>query len=79
MDLEVYYENKHITAVHTIKFLGLIIDSTFSWKQHIDSIIPKLNRACFAIRQVKQYMALEALKMIYFSYFHSIVTYGIIF
>jgi hypothetical protein len=67
------------TAVNTIKFLGLIIDSTLSWKQHIDSIIPKLNRACFAIRQVKPYIALEALKTIYFSYFHSIVTYGIIF
>ena len=34
---------------------------------------------CFAIRQVKPYMALEALKTIYFSYFSSIVTYGIIF
>jgi len=79
MDLEVRYENKQITTVNTIKFLGLIIDSTLSWKQHIDSIIPKLNRACFAIRQVKPYMALEALKMIYFSYFYSIVTYGIIF
>jgi hypothetical protein len=32
-----------------------------------------------AIRQVKPYMALEALKTIYFSYFHSIVMYGIIF
>ena len=61
MDLEVHYENKKITTVNTIKFLGLITDSTFSWKQHIDSIIPKLNRACFAIRQVKPYMALEAL------------------
>jgi len=79
MDLEVHYENKQITAVNSIKFLGLEIDSTLSWKQHIDSIIPKLNKACFAVRQVKPYMALEALRMIYFSYFHSIVTYGIIF
>jgi len=26
MDLEVHYENKQITAVNNIKFLGLIID-----------------------------------------------------
>ena len=64
MDLEVHYENKQITAVNNIKFLELIIDSALSWKQHIDSIIPKLNRACFAIRRVKPYMALEALKTI---------------
>ena len=54
-DLQVHYENKQITTVRTIKFLGLIIDSTLSWKQHIDSIIPKLNKACFAIRLVKPY------------------------
>jgi len=78
-NLEVHYENKQLTPVNTIKFLGLIIDSTLSWKQHIDSMIPRLNRACFAIRQIKPYMAVEALKMIYFSYFHSILTYGIVF
>ena len=77
--LKVFYEHKRITAVNSIKFLGLEIDSTLSWKQHIDSIIPRLDKACFAVRQVKSYMALEALKMICFSYFHSIVTYGIIF
>jgi hypothetical protein len=38
-DLQVYYENKQITTVRTIIFLGLIIDSTLSLKQHIDSII----------------------------------------
>lgn len=78
-DLQVYYENKQITTVRTIKFLGLIIDSTLSWKQHIDSIIPKLNKACFAIRLLKPYMTPETLRMIYFSYFHSILSYGIIF
>ena len=78
-DLQIRHENKQITTVNTIKFLGLIIDSTLSWKQHIESIIPKLNKACFAIRLVKPYMTLETLRMIYFSYFHSVLMYGIIF
>jgi hypothetical protein len=50
-----------------------------SWKQHIDRIIPKLNKACFAIRLVKPNMTLETLKTIYFSYFHLVLMYGIIF
>ena len=62
-----------------IKFLGLIIDSNLSWKKHIDDIIPKLNNACFAIRSVKPFMLLEVMKLIYFSYFHSVLSYGIIF
>jgi len=56
----------------------IIIDSTLSWKQHIDSIIPKPNKACFAIRLVKPYMTLKTLRTIYFSYFHSVLIYGII-
>jgi hypothetical protein len=58
-----------------IKFLGVIIDS----KQHIDDIIPKLNKVCFAIRSVKPFMSLEVMRLIYFSYFHSVLLYGIIF
>ena len=50
-----------------------------SWKQHIDNIVSKLNKACFAVRLVKPYMTTEILKTLYFSYFHSVLSYGIIF
>jgi len=61
---------KKSTTVNTIKFLGILIDSTLSWKQHVDNIIPKFNTAGYAIRLVKPYMATEILKTLYFSYFH---------
>ena len=51
---------------------------TLSWKTHIDTIIPKLSSATFAIRTVKPYLSQDSLKMIYYSYFHSVMTYGII-
>jgi hypothetical protein len=73
------YENRQITKAQNIKFLGIIIDSNLLWKQHIDDIIPKLNKACFAVRSVKPFMLLVVMKLIYFSYFHSILSYGIIF
>jgi hypothetical protein len=65
--------------VNNTKFHGLIIDSTLSWKQHVDSIIPKLNKACFAIRSAKAYVTTEILKTLYFSHFHFVMTYGVIF
>ena len=61
-DLRIYYGKKRITTVNTIKFLGIIIDSSLSWKQHIDNIVPKLNKACFAVRLVKPYMTTEIFK-----------------
>ena len=63
---------------HT-KFLGLIIDDSLSWKDHIDQMKPKLNSACFVIRSLQAMMDTETLKMIYFAYVHSIMSYGIIF
>jgi hypothetical protein len=39
----------------------------------------KLNKACFAIRAVKPYMSPGVLRSVYFSYFHAIMSYGIIF
>jgi hypothetical protein len=58
--------------------LGLIIDDNLSWKTHIDYLLFKLNSAFFATRTVKSVMSQDALRMIYFSYVHSIMTYGII-
>jgi len=35
--------------------------------------------ACFAIRTIKPFMTSRVLRTVYFSYFHSIMSYGIIF
>ena len=39
----------------------------------------KLSRAFYAIRYVKYFMSQDTLRKIYFLYFHSILSYGIIF
>ena len=71
--------NSVIANINCTKFLGLIIDSTLSWKDHITEIIPKLNKACYVIRTLTFLRSPEILRMIYFSHFHSIMSYGIIF
>jgi hypothetical protein len=38
----------------------------------------RLNKACYAIRAIKPHMSLNAMRMIYRSYVHSISSYGII-
>jgi hypothetical protein len=78
-DFKTSYENRQITKAQNIKFLVIIIDSNLSWKQHIDDIIPKINKVCFAVRSVKPFVSLEAMRLVYFNYFHSVLSYGIIF
>jgi hypothetical protein len=61
------------------KFLGLTIDETLSWKYHIHQVLPRLSSACYAIRVTAPLVSEDTLRMIYYSYAHSIISYGIIF
>ena len=78
-DLHTACENRQISRTRSTKFLGLVIDDNLSWHCHTDQMIPKLNMASYVIRVLKQLLSLEALKMVYFSTVHSIISYGIIF
>jgi len=49
-----------------------------SWREHITALLFKLNKACFAVRAIKPLMTSRVLEMVYYSYFHSIMSYGII-
>jgi hypothetical protein len=62
-----------------IKFLGLNTDNKLSLKNHINYLVTKLSSSFFITRTIKPIMSLGSLRMIYFTYIHSIITYGIIF
>jgi hypothetical protein len=70
---------KEIADTCNTEFLGLTLDNTFSWKSHVDAGVPRLISACFAVRAVKPFLSQESLKMVYFSYFHPIMSYGLVF
>jgi signal transduction histidine kinase len=53
------------------------MDSTLQWKPHTDSLLIKLHAACYATLILN--MTQQILVMVHFSYFHSIISYGIIF
>ena len=78
-DTHVSYENYSISKVNDTKFLRMNINNTLSWKTHIEEMLPKLCSACFAMKSVKPLASQQMLKIIYYSYFHSIMSYGVIF
>ena len=49
------------------------------WKSHIDFILSKLGSACFVIRRLSHVLDIDAIKAAYYSYFHSLIYYGVIF
>ena len=68
-----------IDSVNSTKFLGIIIESTLAWKEHIDHINSKLNSLGYMIRSLRPVLGLRILKQIYYSYVHSVLNYGIMF
>jgi len=77
--IQINASNSINTNITSTKFLGLTIDNTLSWNDHIALLTSKLNKASYAIRAVKSYSSSDVLKTIYFSYVHSLISYGIIF
>jgi len=73
------YQGNCIKSSSSTKFLGLTINDSLTWKSHIDHMMSKLNTACFVIRTIQAIMSLETLRMVYFAYIHSIISYRIIF
>ena len=78
-DIQITYEDKHIHTATETKFLELFINYNLSWKTHIEGIKSKLSSACYAMRSVKPYVSINILKMIYYSNFHFVVVYGLLF
>jgi hypothetical protein len=78
-DLKINYQGNYVKNSTNTKFLGLIIDDSLSWKDHIDQMTSKLNTACFVIRTLQSILSQETLRMVYFAYVHSTMSYGIIF
>jgi len=73
-DIQITYEYKQISIVNETKFLGLFINNNLSWKTHIECIKTKLSSACYAVKSVKPFLTINTLKMIYYSYFQSVMT-----
>ena len=72
-------DHHHISTTRSTSFLGLFLDDSLTWHSHIDKICTKIKTGCYVLRSLKSCLLLNNLKMIYFSYIHSVITYGIIF
>ena len=61
-----------------VKFLGLCIDETLSWKHHLSYINKKIARAMYALKRAKQFLPADCLKTLYYSLIHPHLSYGLL-
>lgn len=72
-------DKKSIENVSHTKFLGVFLDQKLTWNRHIDYITAKLSSNCYLIRNMKNTVSVDVLKLLYFGLFQSILSYGLIY
>ena len=65
-----------ITQSFSIKFLGILVDEHLSWIDHINTLENKLSKNLGLLYKAKPFLNAKAMKSLYFSFFHSYLTYG---
>lgn len=67
-----------ITTKPSVKFLGVFLDTTLTWQDHVNFISNKLSSSVFLLRNLMHITSLEVGLTAYFSVFQSTAQYGIL-
>lgn len=79
---EIIFSNKKDNIVANndpVKFLGIWIQSNMTWSEHVDYVKSRLSRVTFLLRNLINYVTPHYIRCAYFSFFQSIIRYGLIF
>ncbi|RVE49088.1 hypothetical protein evm_006209 [Chilo suppressalis] len=53
-------------------------DSHLQWDHHIDALSSTLSFAAFAVKKIRLLTDVETARLVYFGYFHSVMSYGLL-
>ena len=68
--------NKAICEKKFIKYLGVLIDSTLSWKDHISFTVNKLSRATGILYKLRPFVTTKIMNDIYYALIYSHLVYA---
>jgi hypothetical protein len=70
--------NKHVLFPDII-LKDRWLDHNVNWDFHVEKLVIKLSKLCFAIKTIKSFVNENIVKTMYFAYMHSSLKYGILF
>ena len=73
--LKIY--KKALSEKDSIKYLGVMIDSTLSWHIQIDNISKKISRAIGLLYKIRPYVNIKIIKTLYYSLIYPHLLYAI--
>ena len=66
---------KKLFQTNSVKYLGIKIDKQLNWRDHINEVTIKLNRANALLFKVREYVSTDILRSIYYAIFDSYLNY----
>ena len=60
-----------------VKYLGVLMDSTLSWKPHVDNLAKKISRSIGIMYKIRPFVKTDVLTNIYYALIHPHLLYGI--
>ncbi len=77
VNIDLSVDNISISRVRFTKFLGLIIDEHLSWENHGIHVANKVSKNLYMLRSVRNIVPIHSLRTLYYSYIHSVLSYGL--
>ena len=74
--IKIKLNHKRLYPSKSVKYLGIKIDESLNWKQHIHDIAVKLNRANSFLYTITNFVNRHILRTIYFAIFDTHLNYG---
>ena len=75
-DFKIKINGRRIYPCESVKYLGIVFDSSFNWDPHICSVCKKLARANGVLSKLRYYVSREVILSLYYSLFHSHLSYS---
>ena len=72
------FGREKITRANHVKFLGVLLDETISWRSHLVELSRKLASSVGVFYKLRHYVPLDTLIFIYCALLYPLLTYGIV-
>ena len=71
----IYFDDHMLSCVKNVKYLGIIIDDSLKFKDHIEYISGKVSKAVGILNKLKTHLPFFALKTLYYTLVHPYLNY----
>ena len=78
-EFKIKFNGKNLFQTNSVKHLGIKIEKQLSWRDHINEVAIKLNKANAMLYKVSEFVSTNTLRSIYYAIFDSHLSNGNLF